>query len=106
MFDYIHIRSDQNNDRQSSSSSDGVAEIVKAASTASKEVQERTREELAEIKNKLAHDSEMLKEEFELKAGKEKAILEKRLESRHQKRLGELMSQVLIPAARSLMFKG
>lgn len=103
LFDYIHIRSDLNNDRQSSSSSDGVAEIVKAASTASKEVQERTREELVEIKNKLAHDSEKLKEEFELKAGKERAILEKRLEGRHQKRLGELMDQVRIVATRLLV---
>lgn len=82
-----------------------MAEIVKAASTASKEVQERTREELAEIKNKLAHDSEKLKEEFELKAEKERSILEKRLEGRHQKRLGELMDQVRIVATRLLVFK-
>lgn len=77
-----------------------MAEIVKAASTASKEVQERTREELADIKNKLAHDSEKLKDEFELKAAKERSVLEKRLEDRHQKRLGELMDQVLIIATR------
>jgi len=81
-----------------SSGSDGVSEIVKAASTASKEVQEKTREELADIKEKLARDSGKLKEEFAVKAEKERSILEKRLKGRHEKRINELMDQVLILA--------
>ncbi len=79
-----------------SSGSDGVSEIVKAASIASKEVQDKTREELADIKEKLARDSDKLKEEFAIKAEKERSVLENRLKGRHQKRISELMDQVHI----------
>jgi len=74
--------------------SESVADIVKAASGASKEIQDRAKEELSDIRAKYNKECDDLKVEFQEKAKKEKLALERRLEGRNHKRLDELVKQV------------
>lgn len=73
---------------------DNLTDIVQAASTASKEVQERTKEELSEIRNRYAKETDEIKHEFEVRADKERTHLAKKLEGRKKKRVDELTKQV------------
>jgi phosphoribosyl-ATP pyrophosphohydrolase len=80
-------------ERQFVNGNTAVSEIINAASSASKEIKDKTQEELNNLKNKFKTDVDAMTAAFEEKVKKEKHNLLKRLELRHSKKVNELLKE-------------